>query len=115
MRVRDGGESNREGNCAVDWMQAMLAEGEQPLDRLADGYSNTAIFRTIGFIGDSLSSGEFESRDKDGKAGYHDFYEYSWGQYIARRHGLQALSLIHISLLAARAPAPPTAQRYTPR
>ena len=67
MRVRDGGESNREGNCAVDWMQAMLAEGEQPLDRLADGYSNTAIFRTIGFIGDSLSSGEFESRDKDGK------------------------------------------------
>ena len=90
MRVRDGGESNREGNCAVDWMQAMLAEGEQPLDRLADGYSKTAILRTLGVIGDSLSSGEFESRDKDGKAGYHDFYEYSWGQYIARRHGLQA-------------------------
>ena len=31
-----------------------VGRGEQPLDRLADGYSNTAIFRTIGFIGDSL-------------------------------------------------------------
>lgn len=29
-------------------------------------------------IGDSLSSGEFESRDGDGNVLCHDMYEYSW-------------------------------------
>lgn len=67
-------------------------EHEQPLDNLVQGISNTAIFRTIGFIGDSLSSGEFESRSDDGTPGYHDYYEYSWGQYIARKNGLTAHS-----------------------
>ena len=62
---------------------------EKPLDRLVEGYSNTAVFRTVGFIGDSLSSGEFESRNEEGKAGYHDYYDYSWGQYIARRNGFK--------------------------
>lgn len=68
----------------------VLDPNEKPLDRLVDGYSFTSIFRRIAFIGDSLSSGEFETRDKDGKPGYHDFYEYSWGQYIARKNGLTA-------------------------
>ncbi len=63
---------------------------EKPLDNLVGGYSNTAIFRTIAFIGDSLSSGEFETVDADGKHGYYDMYEYSWGQYIARKNGLVA-------------------------
>lgn len=63
---------------------------EKPLDRFVDSYSNTGIFRSIGFIGDSLSSGEFESRDEEGKPGYHDYYDYSWGQYIARKNGLKA-------------------------
>lgn len=45
-----------------------------------------AIFRRIGCIGDSLSSGEFESQI-NGIKGYHDYYEYSWGQYIARACG----------------------------
>lgn len=74
----------------MDWKQSYLPENEQPLDRLVDGYSNTAIFRTIGFIGDSLSSGEFESRNAQGQNGYHDYFEYSWGQYIARANGLTA-------------------------
>lgn len=68
----------------------VLDPNEKPLDRLVDGYSFTSIFRRIAFIGDSLSSGEFETRDKDGKPGYHDFYEYSWGQYIARKNALTA-------------------------
>lgn len=63
---------------------------EKPLQNLVDGYSNTAIFRKIAFIGDSLSSGEFETVDADGNRGYHDMYEYSWGQYIARKNGLLA-------------------------
>ena len=65
-------------------------ENEKPLERLVGGYSNTAIFRTIAFIGDSLSSGEFETFTAEGKKEYHDLFEYSWGQYIARRNGLKA-------------------------
>ena len=74
----------------MDWNKEFYNENEQPLDRLVDGYSNTSIFRKIAFIGDSLSSGEFETRDENGNPGYHDLYDYSWGQYIARKNGLTA-------------------------
>ena len=74
----------------MDWRNELYNQTEKPLDKLVDGYSNTSIFRTMAFIGDSLSSGEFETRDKEGNPGYHDLYEYSWGQYIARKNGLKA-------------------------
>ena len=74
----------------MDWKKEYLPENENPLDRLVNGYSNTAIFRTIGFVGDSMSSGEFESRNDKGEPGYHDMFEYSWGQFIARQNGLKA-------------------------
>jgi len=61
---------------------------EKPLDTLVGGYSNTSIFRTMAIIGDSLSSGEFETLEADGKRGYHDFYPYSWGQFLARKNGM---------------------------
>jgi len=76
----------------MDWSSLHFDPNEKPLERFVNGISNTAIFRTIGFIGDSLSSGEFESRNAEGQPGYHDYYEYSWGQYIARKNGLQARS-----------------------
>ena len=38
---------------------------EKPLDRLAPGGGFTSIFRSIGCVGDSLSSGEFESMSPD--------------------------------------------------
>lgn len=63
---------------------------EKPLSKLVGGYSYTSIFRTIAFIGDSLSSGEFETINEDGQRSFHDLYEYSWGQHIARRNGLKA-------------------------
>lgn len=63
---------------------------EKPLDRIVEGYSHTSIFRKIAFVGDSLSSGEFQIRDKDGNWTYHDMYKYSWGQFIARKNGLTA-------------------------
>ena len=62
-------------------------EGEKPLDNLVSDGGFCGIFRTIGCIGDSLSSGEFESKTPEGITGYHDFYDYSWGQYIARTTG----------------------------
>jgi hypothetical protein len=68
----------------------MIMIKEKPLENFVGAYSNTAIFRTMAFIGDSLSSGEFETIDAAGNRGYHDLYEYSWGQYIARKNGLVA-------------------------
>ena len=63
-----------------------------PIKRLSPDGGFTSIFRTIGFIGDSLSSGEHESYKADVGKGYHDYYEYSWGQYIARKCGLTAVN-----------------------
>ena len=60
-----------------------------PLETFVYDGGYTSIFRTLGCIGDSLSSGEHESL-KDGVKGYHDYYEYSWGQFIARKCGLTA-------------------------
>lgn len=61
---------------------------ENPIATLLPDSGFVGIFRTIGCIGDSLSSGEFESQAApDGPKGYHDLYEYSWGQYIARAAG----------------------------
>ncbi len=62
-------------------------ENEKPLDNLLPDGGFTGIFRTICCIGDSLSSGEFEAVGEDGKHTYHDMFEYSWGQYIARMCG----------------------------
>ena len=60
---------------------------EKPLDYLPPDGGYTAIFRKIVCVGDSLSSGEFESRSADGSKGYHDMFEFSWGQFIARMCG----------------------------
>lgn len=75
----------------MDWSKYLYNENEKPLDRVGQTqYSHTSVFRTMAFIGDSLSSGEFESIDESGNRHYHDMYEYSWGQYIARKNGLTA-------------------------
>ena len=60
---------------------------EQPMEHLLSEGGFCGIFRTIGCIGDSLSSGEFENIREDGSRGYNDMFEYSWGQYIARTIG----------------------------
>ena len=63
-----------------------------PLLKKTKGHNLLAIFRRIGFIGDSMSSGEHEGTQEDGSKSYHDYFEYSWGQYIARSCGLEALN-----------------------
>ena len=64
-----------------------VKEDEKPLDRIVTDGGFVGIFRTIACVGDSLSSGEFESWTTDDKRGWHDMFEYSWGQYIARSTG----------------------------
>lgn len=71
----------------MDMSMFYAKECEKPLDNLVLDGGFCGIFRTIGCIGDSLSSGEFETKDEEGIVGYHDFYDYSWGQYMARTLG----------------------------
>lgn len=74
----------------MNWENYLYPENEKPLDNLVGAYSNTSIFRTMAFVGDSLSSGEFETVGPDGQKHYYDMFEYSWGQFIARKNGLKA-------------------------
>ena len=67
-----------------------VGENEKPLDRLPVNGGYCSILRTLGCIGDSLASGEFESTDEAGNKGYHDKFEYSWGQFMARDCGITA-------------------------
>ncbi|MBE6904451.1 MAG: SGNH/GDSL hydrolase family protein [Ruminococcaceae bacterium] len=67
-------------------------KAEKPLERIVEDGGFCKIFRTIGCVGDSLSSGEFESLDEQGNIGYHDLYEYSWGQFLARDCGCKVFN-----------------------
>lgn len=73
----------------MDLEKFLYCENEKPLDRIVFDGGYARVFRTIGCIGDSLSSGEHESRDAEGNYGYHDYYEYSWGQFMARNAGIK--------------------------
>lgn len=68
----------------MDINSMIFCTDEKPLENLAPNGGYTAVFRRIGVVGDSLSSGEFESLDENGNKGYHDYFEYSWGQNLAR-------------------------------
>lgn len=50
-------------------------------------------------IGDSLSSGEYESYFEN-QTDWHDYYEYSWGQFIARKYGIDVLNFSRGGLTA---------------
>lgn len=84
----------------MNWEKELYDKNEKPLDNLVSSYSHTSIFRTMAFIGDSLSSGEFENRDENGETSYYDMYEYSWGQFIARKNGLKAYNFSKGGMMA---------------
>lgn len=77
----------------------MKKDGELPLDNLVSDGGLARIFRKVGCIGDSLSSGEFETLE-DGERGYHDMYEYSWGQFMAREAGFEVINFSQGGLTA---------------
>ena len=64
-----------------------VVPGEKPLDNMKAACGFAGIFKEIGVIGDSLSSGEFESHDQEGNTLYHDMYEYSWPAVLERLTG----------------------------
>ena len=50
-------------------------EGEKPLDNLVTDGGYASIFRTVAFVGDSLSSGEFETFDPEkNERHYYDMF-----------------------------------------
>ena len=75
----------------MDLTKYLKIEGEKPLENMVSNGGYCSILRKIVCIGDSLSSGEFESY-MNGKKGYHDSYDYSWGQFLARDAGCTVLN-----------------------
>lgn len=72
-------------NAAIDDLQDQIDEITES-DRLPELYT---AFRHVGCIGDSLASGEVASHQTpDPQTGkdyrYHDLYDFSWGQCMAR-------------------------------
>ena len=67
---------------------------EKPLENIAANGGFARIFKTIACVGDSLSSGEFESVDSEGVKHYHDMFEYSWGQVIGRTIGAKVYNFL---------------------
>ena len=65
----------------------MFDANEKPLENIVTDGGFCSIFRTIGCVGDSLSSGEFQTKKVDGSWRYTDMFEYSWGQFMARTIG----------------------------
>lgn len=51
-----------------------------------------ASFLKIGCIGDSLSSGESQYTKEDGTNGLVDIYAHSWGQFMAKKYGIECLN-----------------------
>ena len=85
----------------MDITKFMAPENEKPLDNIVSNGGFTGIFRTVACIGDSLASGEFESL-MNGQTGYHDCYDYSWGQFMARDAGLTVYNFSHGGLTAKK-------------
>lgn len=74
--------------AAAVWVGgAAQAVGDVPLATISQLPGLAGIFHSWGFIGDSLCSGEHESRGDDGTMGYHDYYDYSWGQRMCQATG----------------------------
>ncbi len=68
-------------------IKKLFVENEKPLENIPANGGFCGIFRKIACVGDSMSSGEFEAINSAGEKTYHDYFEYSWGQFLARMTG----------------------------
>ena len=88
----------------MDIMEYAFENSEKkPLDHIALDGGMCGIFRTIGCIGDSLSSGEFQvpaPADSQIPWRWIDCFEYSWGQYIARHTRSKVYNFSHGGITA---------------
>ena len=70
----------------MDWKE-MFDCNEKPLDKLISDGGFCSMFRTIGCIGDSLASGEFEGYTDENRVCI-DMFDYSWGQFMDKANHL---------------------------
>ncbi len=73
-------------------IKSLFNENEIPLENIPLNGGFCGILRKIGCIGDSMSSGEFEAINEKGEKTYHDMFDYSWGQFLARICGTTVLN-----------------------
>lgn len=73
---------------AKDKKRDVSSTDENPIAVVSQNPGYCSIFHSWGFIGDSLCSGEAEYIKEDGKKGYRDIYEYSWGQRMCALMGV---------------------------
>ncbi len=66
-----------------------MRKQDNPLNHIIRDGGMMNIFRSIGCIGDSLTSGEFECVGPEGEKVWSDCYDYSWGKQIERITGIQ--------------------------
>lgn len=66
-----------------------IKENDNPLSNISQLPGFCSIFHSWGFIGDSLASGEHETKDEKGKKHYYDLYDYSWGQRMCAAMGVK--------------------------
>lgn len=71
----------------MDYKRFEIGKNEKPLDNLKETCGFAGVFKQVGVIGDSLSSGEFESHDEQGNIMYTDMYDYSWPAVLERITG----------------------------
>ena len=70
----------------------MLRQDDWPLETIIENGGMAKIFRVIGVVGDSLSSGAmtYKPSGEESKSKNVNMYEYSWIQYMARYCGSTA-------------------------
>lgn len=76
----------------MEW-QSYFDDNEKPLERLIEGGGFCSVLRTVGCIGDSLSSGTFETVAEDNEThNCQEYYDYSWPQLMAHTCGIKVHS-----------------------
>ena len=61
----------------------IYSSDDNPIKIIKETIGFAAIFHSIGYIGDSLMSGEMAYLPSNGEAVYKDCYEFSWGQRLS--------------------------------
>ena len=84
-----------------DFLTRLAPADEHPFDHFPANGGFCSILRRIACVGDSLSSGEHESME-EGKHGYHDYFDYSWGQFLARDAGCTVFNFSKGGMTAKR-------------
>jgi len=67
----------------------------KPFENIPVSGGMTSILQKVVVVGDSLSSGETELLHENNQRSYHDKYESSWPQFIARDAGIKVTNYTH--------------------